>query len=61
MEKAGSGVKQKTLQELLALYNFVITDWYMQSQQHERRLISQNSSRQTTNEHLKNRVYRHAP
>ena len=41
MENAGSGVKQKTLQELLALYNFVITDWYMQSQPHERRLIVQ--------------------
>jgi hypothetical protein len=41
MEKAGSGVKQKTLQELLALYNFVITDWSMRSHLHERRLIVQ--------------------
>jgi hypothetical protein len=40
MENAGRRVKPKTLQELYALYNFVITDWVMQSQQYERRLIS---------------------
>ncbi len=38
MENVGSGVKQKTLS---ALYNFVITDWFTQSQRHERQLILQ--------------------
>jgi len=38
MENAGSGDKEKTLK---AICNFVITDWYIQSQPHERRLILQ--------------------
>ena len=37
-KNAGSGVKEKTLQ---AICNFVITDWYMRSQLHARRLIVQ--------------------